>query len=410
MRTILVALLCGTSLLFADEKASIEEISAAFEKIESSYETWPHHSLSGENLEGGHGFEKHVWKSDDDSGLIRVEEVLFGEHGETTTQFFLQGDTLLFVLDRSDATPMEENAPTTVTENRNYFAGGKLIRQLRKEGKFAAGKKTDTASLPNKTIPLAEVEGGDGLYEGYSDSARKIMDKLAAATAEDGAAPSGAKGSATTGEGWRMIKGTRSRDEKFALAWGIQGESEAKEKADEDGDISVDPQTEKLANYVVNLESGAALGQTSGSHFGDKAEYNHITTEAVWSNNSSFVAQFCSGKWETFDARIYCLLDGNALSKGADLHAAASKAAFEHLKDSPQLKKFKKDDFAITLRDAAITYRATQAFIQVGVMGQIPKNEDDDSFFGCTVTFQLDAGKDEAAPTLTWSSTEANPD
>jgi hypothetical protein len=410
MRAILLALLCGTSLLVADDKASMEEISQVFKKIEANYESWPHHTLGGETLEGGQGFEKHIWQSDDDSGLTRVEEILFSEHGESTTQFFLKGEKLLFVLDRSETTPMQENAPTTVVENRNYFADGKLIRQLRKEGTFAAGKKTDTASLPNKTIPLKEVEDGDGLYGGYSETARKIIDKLATANSEDDAAPARSSSTATAGEGWRMIKGTRSRNEKFALAWGIQGVSKVKGEADEDGDISVDPQTKKLTNYVVNLTRGAVLGKTSGNHFGDKAEYGHLGTEAVWSNDARFVAQFCTGKWETFDAKIYSLLEDSGLSKGVDLHAAASKAAFEHLKDSPQLKKFKKDDFAITLRDAAITYRGTSAYIQVGVLGQIPKNEDDDSFFGCTVTFKLEAGKDEAAPVLTWSSTEADPE
>ena len=53
-----------------------------FEAIEKNFEYWPHHSFTGENLEGGYAFEHHLWQSNDEPPLYRVESLTFDDHGQ----------------------------------------------------------------------------------------------------------------------------------------------------------------------------------------------------------------------------------------------------------------------------------------------------------------------------------------
>jgi|UniRef100_UPI003782FF12 hypothetical protein len=409
----LLALLClGTSVL-AQDKAALKRISGVFEAIEKNFEYWPHHSITGENLEGGYAFEHHLWQSNDEPPLYRVESLSFDDHGQAKKQYFIQGNELLFVLDRTEMTPMQPKAVTSVVEKRLYFAEGALIRMLAKEGKFSAGKATDTATLKNKDLPLDEVQGAGELFSEHDRESQNIIAKINQISMEDAPADASqpASGPATSGDGWRLIQGSTSRDGQFALAWGLKGQSAPDAEADEDGALSVEPETEGLTNYIINLRTGALLGKTKGSHFGDKHTYNHYTNEVAWSAAETYVAQVCNGKWATFDANLYELNpDRTGLSKALDLLEPSKKAVFEHLDGGGFFKKFDKDSFTITLHDVNIAQRGATTVVLVEVSGQIPKSDQDGAWFDATVTFKL-IPDDNGGPTkLQWSGTEVHPE
>jgi len=233
----LPCLLILAAPLRADDKSALKEISVAFDQIEKDYKDWPHYSYRVENLEGGQSRKEDVWKSEGDSGFIRVESQNFDDHGDLKTQFFFKGADLLFSLDRSESSLMEPKAPTNVTERRYYFSGEKLIRVLEKKGSFPAGKPADTAGLKNREVPPGELENAEETYRTQHEIAAGIIENLRRAEGGSGGeaadahaestepAGKGASGTGTiTGEGWRMIAGSASRDGRYALAWGAEGQ------------------------------------------------------------------------------------------------------------------------------------------------------------------------------------------
>lgn len=386
-------------------EAALDETYKAIQVIEDGFQDWAHFSAAGENLEGGGGFERHIWLSDDDSGLLRAEVTYFSERGIVANTFYARGDTLLHVLDRAENTPMEEGAATDVLEKRFDFAGETVIRYREKHATFAQGEETDTSETAEQEIAVGEFEGAAELYVGYRSSLLEIIAQL---DPEKDATPPA--GPVTQGEGWRLIEGTRSRDGNFGIAWGIQGKAQPGGETDEEGFMSVDAESEGLANYVVNLRNGAVLGRTAGTHFGDKATYNHDSTEVSWSSSMYFV-QVSSGKWATYDANVYAMAgDQMSVSAAVDLLEPAKKAALEHLAGGDLLGKFERDDFAITLSETRIVWRGGSPYVVCEVNGQIPKSEEEGAYFGVTVTFKLTSDGSDGAPSLAWSGSEAHPE
>ena len=410
---LLLAVMLTASSLIAQDKAALERISNVFESVEKNYKYWPHHSFAGENLEGGYAFEHHLWQSIDEPPLYRVESQTFDDHGQAKKQYFIQGNELLFVLDRSEMTPMQENAATSVVEKRLYFAGSGLIRMLKKEGKFASGKATDTSAIKNTNLPIDQVEGAGELYGDLDRESQALIAKIQQIASDD-AAPSttAPAGPATSGDGWRLIRGSQSRDGQFALAWGMQGKSTPEGETGEDGTLSAaDPEAEGITNYVVNPGTGAILGKTTGMHASDRPNQGHYTHEVAWSSADTYFAQVCSGKWATFTAAVYQLTpDGAGISAAAELLEPTKKAAFEHLANGDFFKKFDKGDFALTLHDVNIAQRGSSVVVVVEVSGQIPKSDLDGACFDCTITFKLIPDDNGGPPKLQWSGTELHQD
>lgn len=407
--SLLLAVLLTASSLVAQDKAALKRITSVFETVEENYESWPHLSYSASGLEGGYAYENHVWKSEDEPALYRVESLSFDDHGEGKKQFFFHGSELLFVLDRSEMTPMQENAATSVVEKRLYFAEGGLIRVLEKKGKFAVGKPTDTTALKNKEIPVDQVEGAEELYGNLEQEAQAIIAKAYQITADDApAGPAAASGPATAGDGWRLIRGSQSRDGQMALAWGVKDKSAPDGEPAEDGTLSYDdPEDENLANYAVNLSTGAILGKLAGSHGSDKPNWGHYTNEVAWSAADTYFVQVCSGKWSTYNANLYQVgPDGSSISEAVDVLEPAKKAAFEHLANGDLFKKFEKDAFAITVHDVNIAQRGSSVVVVAEVSGQIPKSEEEGSYFDTTITFIVVPDENGGAPKLQWTSTE----
>ncbi|WP_395746368.1 hypothetical protein [Prosthecobacter sp.] len=394
--------------LHAQDKAALNEVIAVFDEIDGHFNDWPHYSYGGENLEGGNSFLHQVWKSDGDQGYVKVEMLNADEHGQTKVQYYFKGDRLLFTLDRAETTLAMPKAPTDVVEKRYYFANHELIRLLEKKGRFPEGAATDTTALKNRELPVNADETARETYTTQHEMAAAVIER--ARKLEEEPAPGESTGTASagvlTGEGWRMIAGSGSRDGDYALAWGLKGKSVTEGESDDDGRLSVDPDDPDLMNYVVNLRTQKIVGAIQGRHFGDKTHYNHMTTETEWSGDSAFVAQICNAKWATMSAFVYQVQDDTAVSAGVDLIAPTTAAALKKLKGSAQLKKFKADDFAITLSEVRIALRGSSQVLQVGVYGQVPKSGEDDSYFDCTVFFELSPGENGRPPALKWAGTE----
>jgi hypothetical protein len=408
---LLAALALTATFLHAQDKAALKRISSVFEAVEENYKYWPHHSITGENLEGGYAFEHHVWQSNDEPPLYRVESLSFDDHGQAKKQFFFKGSQMLFVLDRSEMTPMQEKAATSVVEKRLYFAEGSLIRMLEKAGKFPEGKPTDTTSLKNKDTPVEEVLGAGELYGELEREAQAIMVKVNKISSDDAPATPTTELS-IFGDGWRLIRGSQSRNGQYALAWGIQGKSMPEGETDADGTISAnDPEAEGLTNYVINLSTGVILGKTNGMHASDKPNSGHYTQEVAWSSASNYFVQICSGKWATFSASFYEISPvDEALSEPIDILEMAKKAAFSNLEGGDLLKKFDKDDFTSTLHDVKIAQRGSKTVVIVEVAGQIPKSEEEGAYFNLTLTFQLMPDENGGRSQLQWTGTESHYD
>jgi hypothetical protein len=413
----LVVCLAVSLPLVAQDKARLKAISDTFSKIEENHEIWSNYSTVVQNAAPVMTTIHHLWISDGEGEekLSKLETHSLEDHGESKQQFYFKGDQLIFTLDRTENVLIDPNV-TDVTEKRYYFADGQLIRVLNKQGRFPAGQPTETDALKSQAVPLSEIENASETYTLQHEMTAPVIQKLLR-LAEDGApssepAPSASAGPVLTGDGWRTIAGSGSRDGIYALAWGQKGQSSPQGNSDEEGFMMGDQEDANLINYAVNVRTKQIVGTLVGKHFGDKSTYNHDSTETAWSSSSLFLAQVNSGKWATFDANVYGLLytsdGGNALSKAADLLEPTKKAIFEHLEGGPVLKKFDKGDFAITLHDPRIVYQGGDCVVQVGVIGQIPKSEEEDASFEATVTFTLATNEESSAPLLSWRSTEGH--
>lgn len=415
MRHLILALLCLSisRTLPAQDKAALKAISAVFSEIEDNHESWNNYSTVVQNAAPVLTTIHHLWVSDGEGSekLSKLETHSLEDHGEQKLQFYFKGDDLVFTLERTENVLIDPNV-TDVIEKRYYFANNQLIRVLKKEGRFPAGKPTDTDALKNQEVPLSEIENASETYVDQHEMTAPIIQKLLRLENDSTPEPSAvAAGPVLTGDGWRMIAGTNSRDGVYALAWGEKGQSSPQGDVDDEGFLMGNQESEKLVNYVVNVRTKQIVGTLKGKHFGDKSTYNHDSIDTAWSNSGLFVAQLNSGKWATFDANVYEIQytnDGNALSKATDILEPAKKAVFEHLAGRPQLTKFTQDDFAITLHDPRIVYQGGNSVIQVGVIGQIPKSEEDDSSFEATITFHLNSNENGGAPILAWSSTQGH--
>ena len=413
MRHLILALLCLSisQTLPAQDKAALKAISAVFSEIEDNHESWNNYSTVVQNAAPVLTTIHHLWVSDGEGSekLSKLETHSLEDHGEQKLQFYFKGDDLVFTLDRTENVLIDPNV-TDVIEKRYYFANNQLIRILKKEGRFPAGKPTDTDALKNEEVPLSEIENASETYVDQHEMTAPIIQKLLRLEDDSTPEPSAvAAGPVLTGDGWRMIAGTNSRDGVYALAWGQKGQSSPQGDVDDEGFLMGDQEDEKLVNYVVNVRTKQIVGTLKGKHFGDKSTYNHDSMDTAWSNSGLFVAQLNSGKWATYDANVYEIQytnDGNAVSKATELLEPTKKAVFESLAGSPQLTKFTQEDFAITLHDPRIVYQGGNSVIQLGVIGQIPKSEEDDSSFEATVTFHLTSNENGGAPVLAWSSTE----
>jgi hypothetical protein len=204
---------------------------------------------------------------------------------------------------------------------------------------------------------------------------------------------------------WVAIPGTSSRDGSLALAIAVEGKPLTNELIE-----TLEPETEGLVNYIVNLDEGSILGETQGKYWSDRANMGNYGTDVVWSEGDALVAQTNQERFGSSDSFLYSLIDGK-LSAPADLLALGTEAAMKALAESPQITTHGAEAFTIRIHDVRIVSAGGQQLVQFGVGGEIPKSELDDSYFDTTVTFALgydEDGETSGAPKLEWVSTEVH--
>lgn len=204
-----------------------------------------------------------------------------------------------------------------------------------------------------------------------------------------------------TGDGWRMIQESVSPDGRFAIAWGEKGKSKPQMEFETYAAVSDDLE---IVNYLVDLKDKRILGQTKAKHFGDWSHYNHESCKTAWSSNNKLVAQTMSWKWFSANSDLYQIVDEKKLSSGTDLIEPSSEAAFRKLAGLPQLKKFKEEDFAITIEKVSFLAQNSEHSLSVELYGQIPKHEDEDAHFKALVSFAVVSGNADG-PKLKWLDT-----
>lgn len=202
---------------------------------------------------------------------------------------------------------------------------------------------------------------------------------------------------ARAGNGWRMIQESASPDGSYALAWGQKGKSQPKINTETH---TADFDEADVVNYVVDLKSGTILGRTKAQHFGDRQFYNHESCHASWSHQNRFVVQTMSWKWHTAVCDLHQIMDGKTLSPAVDIIEPAKKAAFKTLQDRAQLKKFKEDDFAITIEEAIFVQVGGETHVTAKLNGQIPKRDDVDAYFEAKVFFIVLPASKDTGPNL----------
>lgn len=204
---------------------------------------------------------------------------------------------------------------------------------------------------------------------------------------------------------WVAIPGTSSRDGSLALAIAVQGKPVTTELIE-----TLEPETEGLVNYIVNLDEGSILGETQGKYWSDRVSMGNYGTEVVWSEGDALVAQTNQERFGTTDSFLYRLVDGK-LSAPVDLLALGTEAAMKVLDESPQITTHGAEAFVIRIHDVRIVTAGGQQMVQFGVGGEIPKSELEDSYFDTTVTFAMvydENGEISDAPQLDWVSTEVH--
>lgn len=203
---------------------------------------------------------------------------------------------------------------------------------------------------------------------------------------------------------WIAVPGTSSRDGSLALAIALKGSKLTPETIE-----TLEPETEGLVNYIVNLNEGTILGETKGKYWSDRANMGNYGTDVVWADGDLYVAQTNQERFGSSDSYLYQLIDGN-VSVMADLLALGTEAAMKALAESPQIKTHGADAFAIRIHDVRIVSAGGSQVVQFGVGGEIPKSDLENAYFDTTVTFAFDYSEnpDGGSPKLKWISTEVH--
>ncbi len=201
---------------------------------------------------------------------------------------------------------------------------------------------------------------------------------------------------------WVAVPGTTSRDGSLALAIAVKGSALTPELIE-----TLEPGTEGLVNYIVNLNEGTILGETFGKYWSDRVNQGNYGTDVVWAEADALVAQTNQERFGSSDSFLYRITDGT-LSAPADLLAAGTEEAMKALAESPQIKTHGTEAFAIRVHDVRIVTAGGRQLVQFGVGGEIPKSELDHSYFDTTVTFEIIHDESQEGPVLNWVSTEVH--
>jgi hypothetical protein len=250
---------------------------------------------------------RQAWFNGADDLIKLAVESHNGNERELTEYFALDFENDydgMFMLVRKE-TPAPDGG-VQVEESRKYFGEGKsggngvFIRELRKSARFKSGEPTDTVHTPNVTVDLtkkANQPSEDQLRE-ILNAPTKMAEELRKGAPElDPFA--NLKGDS---DKYRVIRGSASRDGRFAIALGF-----AREPVDWDSEYDKETKNyyaedeEGVRNYVVDLAQKKILGETGAAWPGTRRRYNHPECIVTWSPDSSFFVQLLANKWSSDD-------------------------------------------------------------------------------------------------------------
>ena len=390
---LLFAVISIAGVADAQDDAEIKRIQADYETIEKSFRDWPSFDYHAVGLPGGQGLTYHVARSEEEPALMRVQVHVDDDHGPLDETFCFKGDKLEFVFRRSEFVAMRENAPTEVVENRYYFVNETLVRALQKKATFRSGKEPVMDSVKSKVLELDKIEDAASLYEQFSSKGQEAYSRLnMVALGQD--APANSGGGHRAGDGWRLIQGTESPPyQELGIGWHVKGDPELEK--DDDGAMSYFPETDgKVENVVVDLNSGAIIGKTHGTHSSDKAHFSQteMTNEAVWSGSREFMVQMAQAKhFDTMFAELYYLPEMQSVSPGTDVLKAVKSAVVTKMSG-----KVKAEDVTLGLHDVLVARRGSATILSVGATLMSSDGEGPDF----TVTFKVTPNGKDGAPML----------
>ncbi len=228
---------------------------------------------------------------DESQRLIKLREYSFDDYGGYDRESsFREDGSLVFFWERTETTPLEPNAKTTIAEMRLYFSRNGLERVLRKEDQYAIGEVQD---LHRQASNVLSPEDGQTKVGGIPALLEKLTDFREQLEALHSPPFT------------RFIEGTTSPDGRLALAWAP--DSGDREEVTPDGEAA---NPDAVHNFLVVVEPRQIIALSDGTHFADAAEIGRLSATAVWSANSEWVLEINENKWGVILASLWNLQDG----------------------------------------------------------------------------------------------------
>lgn len=363
--------------------------------------------------EGGFTILDHVWY-DGNRQPVKVARDNVDDHGSRRQEFWLKEGRVLLVLTRTESTPVQENAPTSVTETREYFHQGRLVRFLGKTATFPAGQETDMSRAKNTEQPLPTAPEGAARAQGYERFATALAKRLdlpedheapvveepqaaapAPVTVTPAAPPVPVKVLPTQGAAAvaaRPIQGTESPDGKRALGWGFTGSPVQWDTYRQtDGTHAGLPGEPGLTNFIVQLPGGQPLCRIAGQHAADLRKTTYTTASAVWSADSQVVAAIVQDAEGTASADLVFLGPGEA--RVLPLLETVRAATVERLRSlrHPGIRRHP-EKLAYLLHDFTFESRQGFGLVSCGMQVSVPGEGENEDFLDLRLRGVLQGG------------------
>jgi hypothetical protein len=298
--------------------------------------------------EGDTTIERAWYNGADDPIKVAVEHV--SSAGRELTEYFslnFNGPGAMFVLTRKEAA--QADGGTQVDESRQYFGNdGKLVRELRKTGRFKPGELLDTVRFQNTVVDLSKQPKDSRPEQERRQAGYDLLsnpEKIASALRKAGP-PEFDPFAGVTGDSakYRVINGTASPDGRYAVALGFTGKNinwEGFTNSDfprtysangyEPDDVAPDADYGKIVNYIVDLTTRRILGTTNGDYYGTRQRYNYDQCTVTWSPDSRAFVEVTSWKWGYNRCSIAIISSQGKLLNPVDLGKYAEKTAQTYL-------------------------------------------------------------------------------
>jgi len=199
---------------------------------------------------------------------------------------------------------------------------------------------------------------------------------------------------------FHVIPGTDSPSGKYAVAWGIKGNSKVDWKRLEGGDdkyldsLLADPE-KTVEDYVVNRHSKTVIGTVHGVHYwkiANRSE-NHGSMQVAWSSDERLAFIVHGGKW-TFQSFDAVSLQNGALVHQDDIGNEMTTAIRGWLnKTYPKDYLASKNQLAIDISHPVFV--AGNSVFTADVAAEVPKADNGFSFEG-KATFHIHYGANHA--------------